>query len=139
MTPSRRRTRRWSAPASRIDAGGGIDRKAGDYRISGQVLRAPRGLRRFAGGRRNSPPSRTDVSLIASADRSFAREKYQGRLFGVYNPKSDSGFIRGIVSASLRDNVALEGSVGWFAGDGVDTIGRFADSDFTYVRLKYFF
>ena len=121
-----------------IDAGGGIDRKAGEYRISGQVLLhledydadpAASGL----------ATSRTDVSLIASADRSFGRQKYQGRLFGVYNPKGDSGFIRGIFSASLRDNVALEGSVGWFAGSGPDTIGRFADSDFTYVRLKYFF
>jgi hypothetical protein len=47
--------------------------------------------------------------------------------------------VRGIVTATLRDNVALEGSLGWFAGSGLDTIGRFADSDFLYLRLKYFF
>jgi hypothetical protein len=79
------------------------------------------------------------VSLIVSADRAFARQKYQGRLFGVYNPRSGSGFARGIASASLRDDVAVEGSIGWFAGAGLDPIGRFAESDFVYVRLKYFF
>jgi hypothetical protein len=62
-----------------------------------------------------------------------------GRLFGVYNPNSGEGFVRGIFTATLRDNVALEGSLGWFAGSGLDTIGRFADSDFLYLRLKYFF
>ena len=77
--------------------------------------------------------------MIVSADRSFARQKYQGRLFGVYNPNSRSGFVRGIGTAALRDNVALEGSLGWFAGSGLDTISRFSDSDFAYVRLKYFF
>src|SRR5204862_3782625 len=82
---------------------------------------------------------RTDVSLVASADRTFRRQKYQGRLFGVYNPKNSAGFARAIGTASLRDNVALEGSLGWFAGSGLDTISRFADSDFLYVRLKCFF
>jgi hypothetical protein len=114
-----------------FDAGAGVDRKAGEYRVSGQVL-VHRETYDTAGGR-------TDVSLIVSADRSFSREKYQGRLFGVYNPNGGSGFVRGIATATLRDNVALEGSVGWFAGSGLDTIGRFADSDFMYLRLKYFF
>jgi uncharacterized protein YdiU (UPF0061 family) len=110
-----------------------VDRKAGDYRISGQVLvhREEHEI--------TDPPGRTDVSLIVSADRNFARQKYQGRLFGVYNPTNGSGFTRGIATASLRDNVALEGSIGWLAGSGTDPIGRFADSDFVYVRLKYFF
>ena len=79
------------------------------------------------------------MSLIVSADRTFSREKYQARLFGVYNPNDDSGFVRGIATASLRDNLALEGSLGWFAGSGLDTISRFSDSDFMYLRLKYFF
>jgi hypothetical protein len=117
-----------------FDAGAAVDRKAGDYRISGQIL-VHQEQHRLA----SDPPGRTDVSLIVSADRSFARQKYHGRLFGVYNPGSQSGFARGIASASLRDDVALEGSIGWFAGSGLDTISRFADSDFVYVRLKYFF
>jgi len=117
-----------------FDAGAAVDRKAGDYRISGQVL-----VHREADDPPHTALSRTDVSVIVSADRTFARQKYQGRLFGVYNPGSGSGFVRGIGSASLRDNVALEGSLGWFAGSGLDTIGRFADSDFIYLRLKWFF
>jgi hypothetical protein len=116
---------------SSFDAGAGLDRKAGEYRVSGQVL--------VHRERYDPIGGRTDVSLIVSADHSYAREKYQGRLFGVYNPNGRSGFVRGIATASLRDNVALEGSLGWFAGSGVDTIGRFADSDFLYLRLKYFF
>ena len=117
-----------------FDAGAAVDRKAGSYRVSGQVL-----FHHQAGDAPFTANSRSDVSLIVSADRSFAREKYQGRLFGVYNPNSDSGFMRGIATANLRDNVALEGSLGWFAGSGPDTISRFAESDFAYVRLKYFF
>jgi hypothetical protein len=115
-----------------FDAGAALDRKAGDYRVSGQLLVHREQYRSFSGGR-------TDVSLIASADRSFARQKYEGRLFGVYDPNNTSGFVRGIATARLRDNVALEGSLGWFSGRGADAIGRFADSDFAYLRLKYFF
>jgi hypothetical protein len=43
------------------------------------------------------------------------------------------------MTAKIRDNVALEGSGGWFVGDGRDIIGRFADSDFLYARVKYYF
>jgi hypothetical protein len=117
-----------------FDAGAAVDRKAGNYRVSGQVL-----LHRQAVDPPFAAASRTDVSLIVSADRTFSRQKYQGRLFGVYNPNSDAGFVRGIVTATLRDNVALEGSLGWFAGSGLDTISRFAESDFVYLRLKWFF
>ena len=121
-----------------FDAGGGVDRKAGEYRVSAQVLLhhesydavpLPLAL----------PSSRTDVSLIGSADRTFARQRYSARLFGVYNPKSAAGFLRGILTATVKDNIALEGSIGWFGGSGTDTIGRFSESDFGYVRLKYFF
>jgi hypothetical protein len=113
-----------------FDAGAGVDRKAGVYRLSGDVLVHRES---YAGG------GRTDVSLIASADRQFVHQKYEGRLFAVYNPDSRSGFVRGIAMASLRDNCSLEGSLGWFAGSGTDTISRFSDSDFAYVRLKYYF
>jgi hypothetical protein len=117
-----------------FDAGAAVDRKAGSYRVSGQVL-----VHRETYDAAFQLAGRTDVSLIVSADRAFSRQKYQGRLFGVYNPASGSGFVRSIATASLRDNLALEGSLGWFAGSGVDNIGRFADSDFMYLRLKYFF
>jgi hypothetical protein len=121
-----------------FDAGAGFDRKAGDYTISGTLLfhsesyAAPLSVRDRRRGR-------TDISLVASADRTFARERYRLRGFGLYSATEASGFIRGIGIVSLRDNVALEGSLGWFWGDGEDLAGRFRDSDFTYVRLKYYF
>ena len=113
-----------------FDVGGGIDRKTGTFHLSGDVLVHHES---HGGG------SRTDVSIIGSASREFARQKYEGRLFAVYNPAAESGFVRGIATAGLRDNVKLEGSIGWFAGSGDDTISRFGDSDFAYIRLKYFF
>lgn len=119
-----------------IDSGAGVDRKAGDYRVSGSVLVHHE---THDPDSQASSATRTDTSLILSADRTFARERYQGRVFGVYSPSSGSTFVRGIAIAKLQDNLALEGSLGWFQGRGLDTIGRFADSDFIYARLKYYF
>jgi hypothetical protein len=124
-----------------FDAGAGGDRRAGDYTLSGTVLvhtesyDAP--LTVSASG--ETRDGRTDVSIIVSADRTFARERYRFRGFGVYNAGGSSGFVRGIGMASLRDNLALEGSIGWFAGGSLDLIGRFGDSDFAYLRVKYYF
>lgn len=120
-----------------FDVGGAVDRKAGEYRVSGQVLVHREMYDEITGVA--LPASRTDVSLIVSTDRSFVRQRYESRVFGVYNPNSGAGFLRGILTAHLRDNVALEGSLGWFGGSGADAISRFSDSDFAYVRLKYFF
>jgi len=124
---------------SSIDAGAGVDRKAGDYRISGSVLvhheSYDEPILREDGLQR----TRSEVSLILSADRSFAAERYQVRTFGVYNATETSAFLRAIATAKLRDNVSLEGSAGWFAGEGGTVIGRFSDSDFGYVRVKYYF
>jgi hypothetical protein len=120
---------------SSIDAGIGVDRRAGDYRISATVL-----FRREAYETpMASRDSRDDVSAIVSAERTFRRERYRLRAFGVANAGEGSGFARGIASAELRDNVALEASTGWFLGRGRDLIGRFFDRDFFYLRLKYFF
>jgi hypothetical protein len=124
---------------SSIDAGAGLDRKAGDYRISGSVLvhheSYDEPILREDGLQR----ARSEVSLILSADRSFAAERYQVRTFGVYNATESSAFLRAIATAKLRDNVSLEGSAGWFAGEGGTVIGRFSDSDFGYVRVKWYF
>ena len=115
-----------------VDAGVGVDRTAGDYRVSGTVLLHHETY--------DTPdPSETRVSLIVSADRTFARERYQLRGFTVYNPSERSSFLRAIATAKIGDDLAAETSVGWFAGSGEDNIGRFADSDFLYVRLKYYF
>jgi hypothetical protein len=120
-----------------LDAGFGVDRRAGDYTIHATVLvhsewyDLPLDERGAA--------SRSDVSLIASADRTFARERYRLRAFGVYNASETSGFVRSIGIVTLKDNLALEGSVGWFVGEGRDVIGRFAENDFAYARVKYYF
>jgi hypothetical protein len=118
------------------DAGFGADRRAGDYQFSGTVLvhrEHPDGV---AG---SGLESRTDLSFIFSSDRTFARERYRLRAFSVFNTSEESAFLRAIGVAKLTDAVALEGSGGWFAGDGSDTVGRFNDSDFLYLRLKYYF
>ena len=73
------------------------------------------------------PIGRLRASVIASGDSASTM------------PTTASGFVRGIGMASLRDNLALEASIGWFAGDGRDLIARFGDSDFVYVRFKYDF
>jgi hypothetical protein len=119
-----------------IDAGLGVDRRAGDYRISAGILAHRESYDEPAPGARRS---RAEASLVMSADRSFAAERYQLRTFGVYNATESSAFLRGIATARVRDNLALEASVGWFAGDGGAVIGRFGDSDFGYVRVKYYF
>jgi Protein of unknown function (DUF1302) len=109
-----------------LDAGVGVDRKSGAYRVSGTVM--------F-----NTQPDRHDVTLVSSIDRTFARETRTIRAFGVYNPGEGSAFLRVIGTISLRDNVSVEGSGGLFVGDGGDVLSRFRERDFLYARLKVFF
>jgi hypothetical protein len=109
-----------------VQAGVGADRRAGDYRVAGNML-----VTRQADD--------TDVLLVASADRSFARETRTVRVFGVYEPTDGTTFARVIAATSLRDNLWLEGSGGLFAGTSLDTIGRLTRRDFVYARLKVFF
>jgi hypothetical protein len=123
---------------SSVDAGVGLDRKAGDYRISATGL-FHRETYDESTSTQSAERRRSDVSIILSGDRTFARERYGLRTFAVYNANESSGFLRAIATAKIRDNVALEGSGGWFIGEGRDIVGRFADSDFLYARLKYYF
>jgi hypothetical protein len=113
-----------------IEAGGSIERKAGDYRINLAVLTERQVSDAFA---------ETDVSLVMGAQRGFARDTRRVLLFGLWNMADQSGFLRSIGSWSLRDNLWLEGSVGWFLGEGTDTLSRFATRDFAYVKLKAYF
>ena len=122
-----------------VDAGLGIDRKAGDYRIGATALFHREAYDQTDDAAPGSVRGRSDVTLILSGDRTFAQERYGLRTFGVYNARESSGFLRAIATAKVRDNIALEGSGGWFIGDGRDLVGRFADSDFLYARLKYYF
>jgi hypothetical protein len=124
---------------SSVDAGVGVDRQAGAYRVSGTALFHREAYDEPVTTTEGASTARSNVSLIVSADRTFARERYRLRAFGVYTPDESNAFLRAIGIASLHDNLALEGSIGWFAGRGPDLIGRFADSDFIYARLKYYF
>jgi hypothetical protein len=60
-------------------------------------------------------------------------------VFGAWNVADNSGFARSIGTWSLRDNLSLEGSIGWFFGQGDDAISRFAERDFVTLSLKTYF
>jgi hypothetical protein len=130
-------------PGHSGEVGIGLDRRTGDYRVAANVLWSWRGVdasdplaQQFED---DDEVERQDVSLITAVDRSFARETRNLRLFGVYDPADGTVFGRAILTVSLRDNVALEGSGGVFAGESLDTIGRLTRRDFLYARLKVFF
>jgi hypothetical protein len=115
-----------------IELGLGVDRRAGEVRLSANVL-----------ARRRSPddwPVRgfdcTDLNLIGSLDRTFARDTRRLQVFGVYDPTESTSFLRAIATFSLSDVLSLEASGGAFLGSGPDTLGRFASRDFAYLRVR---
>jgi hypothetical protein len=122
-----------------VDAGIGIDRRAGDYRIAGNVLWSWRSAddQELVGPDESLHGS--DVTLVLAADRSFARETRTLRVFGVYDPGDRTAFGRVIAAVSVRDNVWLEASGGVFTGTSADVIGRLSRRDFLYGRVKVFF
>lgn len=129
-------TDRVAALAARsVEGGVGVDRRAGDYRVSATVLGVARRLRTGAAGL----VDRHDLQIVTSVDRSFARETRRLRVFGVYNPGDRSAFLRGVGGVSVRDGWWLEASAGWLTGRGVDTLSRLAERDFVYLRAKVFF
>ncbi|HXG87207.1 MAG TPA: DUF1302 family protein [Vicinamibacterales bacterium] len=114
------------------EAGIGVDRRAGEYRISGSVLVAERWAASAARDRR-------DLTVVASLDRSFARETRTLRVFTVYNPGEASAFARVVSIFNLLDNLSVEASAGLFTGDGSDVLSRFATRDFLSARCKVYF
>lgn len=117
-----------------VEAGAGVDRRAGAYRLSGDVI-----LTRQWAIDGLSAADRTAVMLVAAADRGFARDTRRVRLLGVYDPSDGTAFVRAVGEMSLRDNLSLEASGGLFAGDGLGPLGRLASRDFVYLRLKVFY
>lgn len=115
-----------------IEAGIGVDRRAGSYRLAGNVLVA----RRTAG---EEGLEESDVTLVVAADRSFARETRTLRLFAVYDPTEGTTFTRCIGAVSLRDDVWLEASGGLLTGTSTTSLGRLSRRDFLYARLKVYF
>jgi hypothetical protein len=108
------------------EAGIGVDRRAGDYRIAGNVLWSWNSV------------DGSDYLVVAAADRSFARETRTLRVFAAYDPSDETLFGRVIAAISLRDNVWIEGSGGVFTGSSADTLGRLTRRDFAYARLKIY-
>lgn len=123
-----------------FDAGIGVDRRAGNYRVAGDVLWAWRSATAAA------PVPDVDegvhdseVTLVMAVDRSFAQMRRSVRLFGVYNPADGTAFGRAIASIALTNNTALEASGGVFTGSAAGLLGRLSRRDFLYARLSYLF
>jgi hypothetical protein len=140
---------RLSGGIESIDGGLGFDRRAGDYHVSGTVLvhHEPGpdcSAQSFTCTALGPAGAYTSASLVAAADRTFARERYRTRTFAVYNGTERATFLRNITAMEVRANVTLEGSIGWYFGTGGaggrrDLIGRFSDRDFLYARLRVHF
>jgi len=125
-----------------LEAGIGADRRAGNYRLAGNVLVSRRSVddvERLVSGGDDRSLEGTDVTLVVAADRNFARETRTLRLFGVYDPTNGTTFARAIGAVSLRDDVWLEASGGLLAGSASTTLGRLNRRDFVYAKLKVFF
>jgi len=130
-------------PGRSFDAGVGVDRRAGDFRVGGTLIVSRRRVDRGALGRALVPADSagefTDALLVGSAERTFARETRVLRVLAAWNPDAASAFVRGIGSVNLRDNVWLELSGGWLRGDGVDMLSQLSMRDFAYARIKVHF
>jgi hypothetical protein len=114
-----------------FEAGAGVDRRAGDFTLSGTMLFRRTDL--FAG------EAITSVSVVGGFSRTFNRDRIETRVFSLVNPEDRAGFVRGLMAWKPADDLAVEASIGWFIGDGDDVITRFGERDFGYVRLKYYF
>lgn len=121
-----------------LRAGVGADRNAGAFRLNGTVLLERRVAEADAAAG-VAGTTDTNLSLVIGGERPFARDTRRLRVFGAWNLADRSGFARTIGTWSIRDNLSLEGTVGWFFGDGDDTISRFADRDFVAVSCKTYF
>jgi hypothetical protein len=116
-----------------FEAGFGLDRRAGTYRVFGSIV----ARREWSG--HDPAVNRTHVNLVGSIERSFGRDRYRARGFAVVNPGDGAAFVRGVFSWSVRDNVALEASAAAFLGTSDDALGRFQERDFLFGRLRYWF
>jgi hypothetical protein len=125
-------------PGRTVETGAGVDRRAGDYRVSANVLWTWRGID-LGPIARALDLSETDVSVVLVADRSFARETRTLRVLTVYDPPGAIAFGRVIGAVSLRDDMWIEASAGIFGGSSVDILDRLTRRDFLYARLKVFF
>jgi hypothetical protein len=114
-----------------IDAGVGVDRKTGEFRIFASVL--------FHRDWAPSDPAinRSNVDLVGSIERTFSRDRYLARAFAVVNPDDKAGFARFVLLWKMRDDVAVELSAAAFFGRGDDVLSRFHRRDFVLTRIRY--
>ena len=133
-------TRTGAIPGRSLDAGAGFDRRSGDYRLYASAI-----VHREWSSE-DPRLAKTDVNLVGSIDRPFARDRYFLRGFAVVNPADASAFLRGLFVWKVRDDVSMEGSVAAFLGTSDDTLGRFGpqehpqrrqDRDFLLARIRY--
>lgn len=133
-----------------FEAGAGVDRRAGDFTLSGTILfrrTVTYTLRPIDPNFRGRSTFRDlyarafneSVSLAAGFSRTFNRDRVETRLFSLVNLGDRAAFVRGVVAWKPADDLAIESTVGWFFGDGDDVITRFGDRDFAGVKLKYYF
>lgn len=122
-----------------FEAGAGVDRRAGDFTLSGTVLVRHEDVARRAPSGALTPGTRTNVSAVAGFSRSYNRDRVETRVFSLVNPADRAAFLRGVLTWKPVDDVAIDATAGWFAGEGDDVITRFGDRDFGFVRVKYFF
>ena len=122
-----------------FEAGAGVDRRAGDFTLSGTVLVRREDTLTQVASDVMLGAVRTNVSVVGGFSRGFNRDRVETRFFSLVNPADRAAFVRGVVTWKPADDIAVETSAGWFAGEGDDVITRFGDRDFAYVRLKYYF
>ncbi|HYN07151.1 MAG TPA: DUF1302 family protein [Vicinamibacterales bacterium] len=124
-------TRLDGVPGRAFDAGVGVDRRSGDYRVfvSAIVHRE--------WSRRDQTLTKADLNLVGSIDRDIARGRYFLRGFAVANPADSSAFARALFVWRVRDDVSVEGSAAAFLGTSDDTLGRFQDRDFLLTKIRY--
>lgn len=121
-----------AVPGRSLDAGVGVDRRAGDFRVSASVIATWRTPTRFGG----PAIDRRDLQVVSVVERSFSRDTRRVRVFGVYNPVDRSVFVRGLAAWSPRDAWWLEASAGWLDGSSTDSLSRLAARDFVLARVR---
>lgn len=112
-----------------LEAGAGLDRRAGQSRVFASVL-----LHREWSAE-DPRVARSDVNVVGSVERSFRRERHHARAFVVLNPADASAFVRGLWTWTPADNLSFHASAGTFLGEGDDAIARFKGRDFLIGRL----
>jgi hypothetical protein len=124
-----------SADGSALDAGVGVDRSVGDYRVFASIVWHRDWSDQLAAA------SNDDLSLITSVERRFARERYMVRVFAVANPVDRSSFVRALAAWSIRDDLSLDVSAGVLSGreQSNDTLSRFRERDFGFARVRWSF